>query len=181
MKSQSVEILLKDLLRVATRETYKLPEILADNFDLFDEQIVKILKEEYQKPKNDYKVICGCFSVIWKASQKYPRISNKVFRNSYPLISKGLLDRRVSVKRLATLAVLGIICKIYLEWLIHGNEGNGGEIQAEIMELKTNIKSADFLESFNSIFTHQLEKRMLCESAGIKVESLNAVSNSLLG
>ena len=61
MKSQSIERLLKDLLHITTRESDKLSEVLAENFDLLDEQIVKILREEYQKPKNDYRVLCGCF------------------------------------------------------------------------------------------------------------------------
>jgi len=174
-------MLLKDLLRIATRETHKLPEILADNFNLYDKQIAKILKEEYQKPKSDYRVLCGCFSVIWGASQRYPRISYKVFRDSYHLINKGLQDRRVSVKRLATLAILGIICKIYLHWLIHANEDDGSEITAEIAELKKNIKYADFLNSFNSLFISPLEKRIVCETAGIRVEALVTVSKSMLG
>jgi hypothetical protein len=66
---------------------------------------------------------------------------NLIFSNR---IGEGLLDKRGSVKRLATLAVLSIICKSNLELLIHGNEGNGGEVQAKIKELKANIKSADF-------------------------------------
>jgi hypothetical protein len=184
MKSQSIEILLKDLLRITTRENHKLPEILADNFNFFDEQIVKILREEYQKPKNDYKVLCGCFSVIWKASQKCPRIGNKTFRNSYPLINKGLLDKRVSVKRLAALSVLNIISKIYLEQKfckLSFNEDNDKEIIAEIRELKKNIKSAVFLESFNLTHPGQLDKRLSCESAGIKEEILVEVSKSVLG
>ena len=181
MKSQPIEMLLRDLLRITMREPHRLSEILADNFDFFDEQIVKILREEYQKPKNDWKVICGCFSVIWKASQKYPRIGSKTFRNSYALINKGLLDRRVSVKRLAALSVLNIICRIYLERLIHINEDNDKEISAEITELKKKIKSADFLESFNLMFPHKLEKRIFCESAGIKAEFLVDVSKSMLG
>jgi hypothetical protein len=181
MKSQPIEMLLRDLLRITTREAHRLSEILANNFDLFDEQIVKILREEYQKPKNDWKVIRGCLSVIWKASQKYPRIGSKTFRNSYPLINRGLLDRRVSVKRLAALSVLNIICKIYFEQLIHINEGNNKEISAEITELKKKIKSADFLESFNLMFPSKLDKRTSCESAGIKAELLVVVSKSMLG
>lgn len=185
MKSQSIEILLRDLLRIATREPHRLSEILADNFDFFDEQIVKILGEEYQKPKNDWKVICGCFAVIWKASQKYSRIGNKIFRNSYPLINKGLLDRRVSVKRPAVLSVLNIICKIYFEQKFHMNEDNdkeiNAEIKAEIRELRKNIKSAVFLEAFNLTFPSQLEKRIFCESAGIKEEFLVEISKSVLG
>jgi len=181
MKSQPIEMLLRDLLRITIREPHTLSEILADNFDFLDEQIVKILREEYQKPKNDWKVICGCFSVIWKASQKYPRIGSKTFRNSYPLINKGLLDRRVSVKRLAALSVLNIICRIYLERLIHINEDNDKEINAEITELRKKIKSADFLESFNLMFPSKSEKRIFCESAGIKAEFLVDVSKSMLG
>ena len=61
MKSQSIERLLRDLLHITTIESDKLSEVLAENFDLLDEQIVKILREEYQKPKNDYRVLCGCF------------------------------------------------------------------------------------------------------------------------
>jgi hypothetical protein len=115
MKSQSIERLLKGLLHITTRESDKLSEVLAENFSFFDEQIVKILREEYQKPKNDYRVLCGCFSVIWKAFQKYPRIGNKSLQNSYPLMNRGLLDKRISVKRFAVLCVLTIICKVYLE------------------------------------------------------------------
>jgi len=184
MKSQSIEILLKDLLRITTREPHKLSEILADNFDFFDEQIVKILREEYQKPKNDYRVLCGCFSVIWKTSQKYPRIGNKTFQNSYPLINKGLQDKRISIKRLATLAVLNIICKIYLErgfCKLSTSEDNDKEINAEIEELKKNIKSAVFLESFNLAHPGKIDKRIFCEKAGIKEEFLVEVSTSVLG
>jgi hypothetical protein len=184
VKSQRIEMLLRDLLRITTREPHRLSEILADNFDFFDEQIVKILSEEYLKSKNDWKVICGCFSVIWKASQKYPRLGSKTFRNSYPLINKGLQDRRVSVKRLAALSVLNIICRIYWEARLHSihiNEDNDKEISAEIIELRKKIRSADFLESFNLMFPSKLEKRIWCESAGIKTESLVDVSKSMLG
>jgi hypothetical protein len=184
VKSQSIEILLKDLLRITTKETHKLSEILADNFDFFGEQIVKILREEYQKPKNDYKALCGCFSVIWKVSQKQSRIGNKTFRNSYPLINKGLQDKRVSVKRFATLSVLNIICKIYLErrfCKLSSNEDNDKEINAEIRELKKNIRSAVFLESFSLTHLHQMDKRTSCERAGIKEEVLVDVSRSVLG
>jgi len=185
MKSQAIEMLLKDLLRITTREPHKLSEILAEDLDFFNEQIVKILREEYQKPKNDWKVICGCLSVIGKASQKYPRIGNKVFRSSYPLVNKGLLDRRVSVRRFATISVLNIICRIYFEWSIHMNEDSdkesNKEINAEIRELKKSIKSEVFLESFNLVFPRQIEKRAFCESAGIKEESLVKVSKFILG
>lgn len=144
MKPQPIETLLKDLLSITTREHRKLSEILADNFDFLDEQIMKILREEYQKPKNDSRVRCGCFSVIGEASKKYLRIGNKVFRDSYPLINKGLLDRRVSVKRLATISVLNIICRIYFEQAVYMNEHSDKEsnemINAEIKELKKNIK-----------------------------------------
>lgn len=34
MKSKLREELMKDLLRIITKETHKLPEILANNFDL---------------------------------------------------------------------------------------------------------------------------------------------------
>ena len=184
MKSQPIEMLLRELLCITTREPHRLSEILADNFDFFDEQIVKILSEEYQKPKNDWKVISGCFSVIWKASQKYPRIGSKTFRNSYPLINKGLLDRRVSVKRPAALSVLNIISRIYWEtrWQsIRINEDKDKGIRAEIIELKKSIKSAVFLESFNSAFPSKLDKRLICDSAGIKEEALVKVSESILG
>ena len=186
MKSQQIEMLLKDLLSITTKEHRKLSEILAENFGSFDEQIVKILREEYQEPKNDWKVICGCFSVIGEASRKYPRIGNEVFRDGYPLINKGLLDRRVSVKRFATISVLNIICKIYLErGFIHMGEDNdkesNKEINAEIRELKKNIKSAVFLESFDLVYPHQLDRRMLCERAGIEEESLAKISKSILG
>lgn len=181
MKAQRTEILLKDLFRITTRENYRLSAVLAENFDFFDEQIVKILREEYQKPKNEWKVICGCLLVIWKASQKYPRIGNKTFQNNYSLINKGLLDRRVSVKRLAALSVLTIIGKIYLERAIHVNGGNSKAINAEIRELKKNMKSAVFLESFKSAFPRQLERRLSCERAGVKEENLVKVSESILG
>ena len=176
MKSQPIEWLLRDLLSITTGEQRKLSEILTDNFDFFSEQIVKILREEYKKPKNDWKVICGCFSVIGKASQKYHRIGNKVFRSSYPLVNRGLLDRRVSVKQFATISILSIICGIHFERTIHMNE----DIKAEIRELKKNTKSAVFLESFSILFPHPLDKRMFCESAGIKEESLVKVSKSIL-
>ena len=45
MKSQSIERLLRDLLHITTRESDKLSEILAENFDFLDEKIVKILRE----------------------------------------------------------------------------------------------------------------------------------------
>ncbi len=181
MKSQPIEMLLKDLLRITTRESHRLSEILAENFDFFNEQIVRILREEYEKPKNDWKVICGCFSVIWKASQKHPRIGDKVFRNSYPLINKGLLDKRVSVKRFAVESALNIISKIYFEQKFHITGDNDKETNAEIRELKKNIKSVIFLEAFNLTFPRQLEKRISCESAGIKEEILVEVSKSVLG
>jgi hypothetical protein len=181
MKSQQIEILLKDLLHITTRESYRLSEILAENFDFFKDQIVRILREEYEKPKNDWRIVCGCFSVIWQASQKHSRIGDKIFQNSYPLINKGLLDRRDSVKRLAVESALNIICKIYLEKILPIKEDNNKEIKREIRELKKNIKSVVFLEAFNLIFPKQLEKRIACESAGIKEEFLIEASESVLG
>ena len=181
MNAQNVEILLKDLLRITTRETYKLSEVLARNFNFFNETIIKILKEEYQKPKNDWKVLCGCFSVIWKASQGRPIIGDEIFRNSYPLINKGLLDKRISVRRLASLCVLNIICRIYMERAFHINDDNDKEINEEIKELGKNIKSNVFLKSFTSAFPRRLERRLTCESAGIKADSLVEVSKYLLG
>jgi hypothetical protein len=184
MKSQSIERLLKDLLHITTRESDKLSEVLAENFDLLDEQIVKILREEYQKPKNDYRVLCGCFSVIWKVFQKYPRIGNKNLQNSYSLLNRGLLDKRISVKRFAVLCVLTIICKVYLErgfQKLSRNGNNRKEINAEIEELKKNIKSTVFLESFNLTQPRHIDKRIACEMAGIKEEVLGEVSTSVLG
>lgn len=184
MKSQSIERLLRDLLHITTRESDKLSEVLAENFDLLDEQIVKILRKEYQKPKNDYRVLCGCFSVIWKVFQKYPRIGNKSLQNSYPLMNRGLLDKRVSVKRFAVLCVLTIICKVYLErgfQKLSRNGNNDKEINAEIEELKKNIKSTVFLESFNLTQPRHIDKRIACEMAGIKEEVLVEVSTSVLG
>jgi hypothetical protein len=96
-------------------------------------------------------------------------------------LRKARAARRVSVKRLAALSVLNIICRIYLERLIHINEDNDKEISAEIIELKKKIKSANFLESFNLMFPRKLEKRMLCESVGIKAEFLVDISKSMLG
>jgi hypothetical protein len=184
MKSQSIERLLKDLLHITTRESDKLSEVLAENFDLLDEQIVKILREEYQKPKNDHRVLCGCFSVIWQAFQKYPRIGGKSLQNSYPLMNRGLLDKRISVKRLAVLCVLTIICKVCLErgfQKLSRNGDNRKEIDAEIEALKKNIKSAVFLESFNLTQPRHIDKRIACETAGIKEEGLVEVSKSVLG
>jgi archaellum component FlaC len=184
MKSQSIERLLRDLLHITTRESDKLSEILAENFDFLNEQIVKILREEYQKPKNDYRVLCGCFSVIEKAFQKYPRIGSKNLQNSYPLMNRGLLDKRKSVKRFAVLCVLTIICKVYLEkrfQKLSRNGDNGKDIDAEIEELKKNIKSKVFLESFNSTQPRQLDRRIACEMAGIKEEVLVKVATSVLG
>jgi hypothetical protein len=184
MKSESIERLLKDLLHITTRESDKLSEILAENFYFFDEQIVKILREEYQKPKNDYRVLCGCFSIIWRAFQKYPRIGNKNLQNSYSLMNRGLLDKRVSVKRFAVLCVLTIISKVYLErgfQKLSRNGDNSKEIDAEIEELKKNIKSTVFLASFNLTHSSQFDKRIACEMAGIKEEVLVKVSTSVLG
>ena len=184
MKSQSIERLLRDLLHINTRESDKLSEILAENFDFLDEQIVKILREEYQKPKNDYRVLCGCFSVIEKAFQKYPRIGNKNIQNSYPLMNRGLLDKRISVKRFAVPCVLTIICRVYLErgfQKLSRNGDNGKEIDAEIEELKKNIRSAVFLASFNLTHPSQFDKRLACEMAGIKEEVLVEVYTSVLG
>ena len=184
MKSQSIERLLKGLLHITTRESDKLSEVLAENFSFFDEQIVKILREEYQKPKNDYRVLCGCFSVIWKVFQKYPRIGNKNLQNSYSLLNRGLLDKRISVKRFAVLCVLTIICKVYLERGFQKLSRNGNsdkEINAEIEELKKNIKSIVFLESFNLTQPRHIDKRIACEMAGIKKEVLVEVSTSMLG
>jgi len=120
-----IEILLKDLLHRTTRGSNKLSETLAENFDFFDEQIINILEGEYQRSKNDWRVICGCFSVIGKASKSYPRINNRFVRKSYPLLNRGLQDKRISVKRLAIISVLNIIkpspgeeidCSQRLEW-----------------------------------------------------------------
>ena len=132
-------MLIRDLLRNTTKESRTLSEILADKFDSIDEQIVRILSEEYKKPKNDYRVLCGCFSVLWQASQKYARVGNKTVQKSYPLLNKGLQDKRISVKRLATLAVLNIICRIYFEREFSRNDDNYREIDAEIEELKKKI------------------------------------------
>ena len=184
MKSQSIERLLRDLLHITTIESDKLSEVLAENFDLLDEQIVKILREEYQKPKNDYRVLCGCFSVIWKAYQKYPIIGNKNLQNSYLLLNRGLLDKRISVKRFAVLCVLTIICKVYLErefQKLSRNGDTGKEIDSEIEELKKNIKSTVFLESFNLTQPRHIDKRIACEMAGIKEEVLVEVSTFVLG
>jgi len=178
-------MLLRDLLSIIPKENRKLSDILADDFGFLDEQIVKILREEYQKPKNDWKVICGCFSVIGEASRKYPRIGNKVFQSSYPLLSKGLLDRRVSVKRFATISVLNIICKIHLEKAVYMNEDSdkvsNKEINAEIRKLRKNVKSEVFLESFNLLFPRQIDRRAFCGSAGTNAEFLVEVSQSILG
>ena len=184
MKSQSIERLLRDLLHITTRESDKLSEILAENFDFLDEQIVKILREEYQKQKNDYRVLCGCFSVIWKAVQKYPRIGNKSLQNSYPLLNRGLLEKRKSVKRLAVLCVLTIICRVYLEKRLQELSRNGDnckDIDAEIEELKKNIKSTVFLASFDLTHSSKFNKRLTCEMAGIKEEILVEVSTFVLG
>ena len=51
MKSQSIERLLKGLLHITTRESDKLSEVLAENFDLLDEQIVKNPKRRIPKTK----------------------------------------------------------------------------------------------------------------------------------
>lgn len=60
IKSKLREELLKDLLRIITRETYKLPEILANNFDLFKEQIVKFI----QMNTKNQRVTIGCYVVV---------------------------------------------------------------------------------------------------------------------
>jgi len=183
MKPQQTEMLLKDLLRITTIKSDRLSEVLGDDFGFLNRQIVKILREQYQEPRNDWKVICGCFSVIGEASKRYPRIGSKIFRASYPLINKGLLDRRVSVKRFAVLSVLSMIGKIHNErqLLRLGDKDDGNEIDAEIRELKKSIRSGVFLESFDLVYPNRLDGRMLCEGAGIKEESLVEVSKSMLG
>ena len=97
------------------------------------------------------------------------------------MLNKGLQDKRISVKRLAALSVLNIASRVYLERALHFNENDDNEINAEIRELKKNIKSVVFLESFRLTFPHRLEKRLSCEDAGIKEESLLDVSESILG
>ena len=184
-----IEMLLKDLLRITARESNKLSNILAENFGIVGEELVKILKEEYRKPENDWKVISGCFCVICEASKRRAAIiGNKIFRSTYSLLNQGLLDKRVSVKRWATRAVLNIICGVYMEGkfvLLGGVRGDNieeiAEVDEEVRELKTCIKSAVFLKSFNSIFPLQLEKRIACEYAGVKEEYLVEMSKSILG
>jgi len=165
----------------------KLSEVLAEHFNFFGKRVIKILKEEYRKPKNDYKIICGCLLVIGNAARRYIRTNTKIVRESYPLLNKSLQDKRTSIKRCATIAVLNIIGQIYLEQSIYEMKINGKvnnneikKISIEIRELKKNIKSKLFLESFNSLFTHQLERRLHCEIAGIKPEILEKISKSLL-
>ncbi len=134
---------------------------------------MKIPREEYQKQKNDYRVLCGCFSVIWKA-----------FQNSYPLLNRGLLDKRKSVKRFAVLCVLVIICKVYLEKRfqeLSRNGDNGKDIDVEIEELKKNIKFTVFLASLDLTRPSQFDKRLACEMAVMKEEILVKVSSSVLG
>ncbi len=184
MKLKSIEKLLKDFLRITTRDTHRLSEILADNFDLFEEQIVKILRDEYQKPKNDYKVICGCFSIILRASREYPRVEYKTFRKICPLLNKGLRDKRISVKRLAALSVLNIICNMYLEHRFCKFRSKDNKffkfINSEIRELKRNIKSSVSLEVFYSIYPRQVDRQTVCGKSGIKEEVLVEVARSLL-
>lgn len=154
------------------------------NFDFLDEQTVKILREEYQKHKNDYRVLCGCFSVIWKAFQKYPRIGNKSLQNSYPLLNRGLLDKRKFVKKFAVLCVLAIICKVYSEKRfqeLSRNGDNGKDIDVEIEELKKNIKFTVFSASLDLTHPSQFDNRLACEMAGMKEEILVEVSPSVLG
>lgn len=185
MKSKLIEKLLKDLLCITTRETHKLPEILANNFDILGEQIVKILKGEYKKPKNDYRVLCGCFLIIWRVSRYYPIAGNKTFRKFYSLLGKGLQDKRISVKRLATLSVLNIICNLYQHYCFCKSSSIKNsfreEVDAEIRELKKTIKSSVFLENFYSLYPRQIDRQTLCEKAGIKEEVLVDVARSMLG
>jgi len=47
--------------------------------------------------------------------------------------------------------------------------------------IKKNIKSAVFLNSFESTQSRQLDKRMACEMAGIKEDFLVEVATSVLG
>lgn len=49
MESKFIEILLKDLLGITTKETYRLSDVLAKNFDYLDEQIIDILKKNTQQ------------------------------------------------------------------------------------------------------------------------------------
>lgn len=78
MKSQAFEILPKDLLKITIKESYKLQEVLTENFNSLDASMLKVPREEYQKPKNDWRIISGCFSVISKFSEKYPKIAGSV-------------------------------------------------------------------------------------------------------
>lgn len=177
------EELLKDLLRITTKEAPKLSEVLANYFHLFKEQIVAILNDEYQKTDNDYKVLCGCFSIIWRASRHYPIVGDKTFRKLYPLLSKGLQDNRVFVKRLASIATLNILCNIYWERCFCKFSPNEDslEVEAEIRRLKKNVKSSIFLETFYSLYSRQVDRRALCEMAGIREEVLVEVVSSMLG
>ena len=125
-------------------------------------------------------MLCGCFSVIWKAYQKYPIIGNKNLQNSYLLLNRGLLDKRISVKRFAVLCVLTIYLEREFQKLSR-NGDTGKEIDSEIEELKKNIKSTVFLESFNLTQPRHIDKRIACEMAGIKEEVLVEVSTFVLG
>ncbi len=51
MKSQAFEILPKDLLKITIKESYKLQEVLTENFNSLDASMLKVPREEYQKPK----------------------------------------------------------------------------------------------------------------------------------
>jgi len=184
MKSKLREELLKDLLRIVTRETHKLPEILANNFDLFKEQIVKFIQEEYQKPKADYRLLCGCFLIIWRVSRDYPIVGDKTFRKLYPLLNKGLQDKRISIKRLATLSILNILCNIYPRYYfckLSSNKDNLKEVDAEIRRLKKSIKSSIFLEIFYSLYPRQVDRQTVCQKAGIKEDVLAEVARCMLG
>jgi hypothetical protein len=62
-----IEILLRNLLSITTTKSDRLSEVITDHFNFFGKQVIKILKEEYQRPKNDWRILCGCLLVIGKA------------------------------------------------------------------------------------------------------------------
>jgi len=176
-----IEILLKDLLSITKIRSDKLPEVMTNNFNFFYKEIIELLRREYHKPKNNWRILCGCFLVIGNASKKHLRINDQNVRKVYPLLAKGFEDSRISIRRQATICVLNILGQIHLERTISMNDRPMKEINEEITELKKSIKSNVFLESFNSLFKNELSKRVYCEEAGIKKENLREISLSILG